>query len=60
MLKGEVEMNVSSLVVLVVIGIFFALAVWRVAKKGAPCECGGSRKVCSRKDGCSCCDCCED
>ena len=37
-----------------------ALAAWRVAKKGAPCECGGSRKACSRKGGCSCCDCGED
>ncbi|MBQ3748807.1 MAG: hypothetical protein IJQ54_05125 [Kiritimatiellae bacterium] len=53
-------MNASSYVVLAVVGILFALAVWRVAKKGAPCECGGSRKVCSRKSGCSCCDCCGD
>ncbi len=53
-------MNGSSLVVLAVIAIFFALAVWRVAKKGAPCECGGSHKNCSRKGGCSCCDCSED
>ena len=47
-------MNASSLVVLAVIGILFALAVWRVAKKGAPCECGGSRKACG--GGCCCCD----
>ena len=53
-------MNTSSYVVLAVVGIFFALAVWRVAKKGAPCECGGSRKTCSRKGGCTCCDCGED
>ena len=53
-------MNASSYVVLAVVGIFFALAVWRVAKKGAPCECGGSHKDCSRKGGHSCCDCCGD
>ena len=29
-------MNASSLVVLAVIGILFALALWRVAKKGGP------------------------
>lgn len=51
-------MNASSYVVLAVVGIFFALAVWRVAKKGAPCECGGSRKACSSKGGCSRCSCC--
>ena len=47
-------MNASSLVVLAVIGILFALALWRVAKKGAPCECGGSRKACGGK--CCCCE----
>ncbi len=51
-------MNVASIVVLAVVGILFALAVWRVAKKGAPCECGGSRKGCQGKGGRSCCDCC--
>ena len=44
-------MNSASIFILVAVGIFFALAVWRVAKKGAPCECGGSRKSCS----CGCC-----
>ncbi len=53
-------MNVASIAVLAVIGILFALAVRRVLKKGAPCECGGSRKMCSGRGGCSCCDCCGD
>ena len=30
-----------------------ALAVWRVLRKGAPCECGGTRKSCGC--GCGCC-----
>ncbi len=47
-------MNSASIFILVAVGIFFALAVWRVAKKGAPCECGGNRRSCS----CGCC-CCE-
>lgn len=56
----EFEMNTASIAVLAVIGILFTLAVRRVLKKGAPCECGGSRKVCSCKGGsctgrCSCC-----
>lgn len=45
-------MNAASVAVLALIGILFAFAVRRVLKKGAPCECGGSRKVCS--GGCSC------
>ena len=47
-------MNIASIVILAVIGILFALAVKRVLKKGAPCECGGSRKLCGRKS-CGCC-----
>lgn len=45
-------MNYESIIVLSVVLILAALAVWRVAKKGAPCECGGSRKACG---GCCCC-----
>ena len=44
-------MNVSSAIVLAAVVAFAALAVWRVMKKGAPCECGGTRKSC----GCGCC-----
>ena len=51
-------MSVSSIVVLVLVLLFAALAVWRNIKKGAPCECGGSRKGCQGKGGRSCCDCC--
>ena len=49
-------MNAASFAVLAVVGILFALAVRRVAKKGAPCECGGSRKLCGARGaaGCSC------
>ena len=44
-------MNIASIIVLAAIGILFALAVKRVLKKGAPCECGGNRKSCD----CGCC-----
>lgn len=37
-------MNAASIVVLAVVIAFAALAVWRVLRKGAPCECGGCRK----------------
>ena len=47
-------MNYESIIVLSVVLILAALAAWRVAKKGAPCECGGSRKA--RGGGCCCCD----
>ena len=53
-------MNYESIIVVSVVLILAALAAWRVAKKGAPCECGGSHKACSSKSGCSCCDCCGD
>ena len=39
-------MNTASVFILVCVGIFFALAVWRVAKKGAPCSCGCDCKSC--------------
>jgi hypothetical protein len=39
-------MNAASILVLAAVAILFALAVRRVAKKGAPCECGGSCKAC--------------
>ena len=45
-------MNAASIVVLAVVGILFALAVWRTMKKGAPCECGGPCKSCG--GGCRC------
>ena len=47
-------MNYESIIVVSVVLALAALAVWRVAKKGAPCECGGSRKACG--GGCCCCD----
>ena len=47
-------MNYESIIVVSVVLALAALAAWRVAKKGAPCECGGSRKVCG--GGCCCCD----
>ncbi|MBR4258877.1 MAG: FeoB-associated Cys-rich membrane protein [Kiritimatiellae bacterium] len=47
-------MNSASISILAAVIIFFALAVWRVAKRGVPCECGGSRKVCGGK--CCCCE----
>ena len=53
-------MNYESIIVVSVVLTLAALAAWRVVKKGAPCECGGSRKACSSKGGCSCCDCCGD
>ncbi len=53
-------MNLASVIVLVIVVALAAMAMRRCLKKGAPCECGGSRKVCSRKSGCSCCDCCGD
>ena len=43
-------MNTASVIVLVAVVALAALAVWRVMKKGAPCECGGTRKSC----GCGC------
>ncbi len=46
-------MNTASIVVLVVILALCGLALWRVHKKGAPCECGGSCKSC--RGGGSCC-----
>ena len=48
-------MSVSSIVVLTLVLLLAVLAVWRNIKKGAPCECGGSRKACG--GGCCCyCD----
>ena len=52
--KGEREMNYESIIVVSVVLALAALAAWRVAKKGTPCECGGSRKACG--GGCCCCD----
>ena len=45
-------MNAASILVLAAVGILFALAVWRVLKKGSPCECGGSCGACSGKCRC--------
>ena len=44
--------NVASAVVLAVVVVFAVLAVRRNMKKGAPCECGGSKGGCG--GGCSC------
>ena len=46
-------MNTASVIVLVAVVALAALAVWRCLKKGAPCECGGTRKSCGC--GCGCC-----
>ncbi|MBQ6136924.1 MAG: hypothetical protein IJI73_06110 [Kiritimatiellae bacterium] len=46
-------MNASSAVVLAVVLAFAALAVRRCLKKGTPCECGGSRRICG--GACRCC-----
>ena len=54
--EGGGEMNTASVIVLVAVVALAALAVWRCLKKGAPCECGGTRKSC----GCGCCGCAED
>ncbi len=43
-------MNISTVIVLIVIFAAFALAVWRVMKKGVPCSCGS--KDCKN---CACC-----
>ena len=45
-------MNAGSVAVLALVLALAALAVWRAWKKGAPCECGGSRKLCG-----GCCHC---
>ena len=56
-------MNTGSIIVIAIIAVLMALAIWRVVRKGAPCECGGSRKLCACKSGKSggcdanCCSC---
>ena len=47
-------MNAASIVILAAIGLLAGLCIWRVHKKGAPCECGGSRKQCGGQS-CGCC-----
>ena len=39
-------MNIATIVTLVVVLAFAALAVWRCVKKGMPCECGCGEKSC--------------
>ena len=46
-------MNTPSVIVLVIILALCGLALWRVHKKGAPCECGGGRN-CGGGDCCCC------
>ena len=46
-------MNLATIVTLAMVLAFAAFAVWRVLKKGMPCECGGS---CSCGGGCHCKD----
>ncbi len=41
-------MNAGSVAVLALVLVLAALAVRRVWRKGAPCECGGDRKACSK------------
>ena len=48
-------MNAASAIVLVVVIASAALAVRRCLKKGAPCECGGSRKCCGGGKSRDCC-----
>ena len=45
-------MNAASALVLAVMLALAVLAMRRVLRKGAPCECGGSRKACGGKCGC--------
>lgn len=40
-------MNAASAIVLVVVLVFAAFAVWRCHRKGAPCSCGCDCKSCS-------------
>ncbi|MBO4709973.1 MAG: FeoB-associated Cys-rich membrane protein [Kiritimatiellae bacterium] len=47
-------MNYESIIVVSVVLTLATLAAWRVAKKGVPCECGGSCKSCGGK--CCCCE----
>ena len=48
-------MNAASAAVLGVVLALAALAAWRCLKKGAPCECGGTRKACTGGCGCGGC-----
>ena len=48
-------MNTPSVIVLLIILALCGLALWRVHKKGAPCECGVDRKCCGG-GGCCCRD----
>lgn len=47
-------MNLASILVLAVVGVFLALAVWRAVKKGVPCECGCDCCKCDGGDDCHC------
>ncbi len=49
-------MNAGSALILGLVLALAALAVWRAWRKGAPCECGGSRKACGGGDACCCCE----
>lgn len=57
-------MNDASIAVLAVLFALVGLALWRRFKKGAPCECGGYRKIgkggCAHEGGQCSCGCCED
>ncbi|MBR0057389.1 MAG: hypothetical protein IJP66_08685 [Kiritimatiellae bacterium] len=46
-------MNAASALVAAVLVALAALAVWRNLRKGAPCECGGTRRCghCATKQG---------
>ena len=41
-------MNAASVAALAAVLALAALAVWRCVKKGAPCDCGGDCRKCSR------------
>ena len=42
-------MNASSAAVFAAVVALALLAAWRTFRKGAPCECGGSRRICAGK-----------
>ena len=42
-------MNAASATVFAAVLALAAFAIWRTLKKGAPCECGCSRKTCPGK-----------
>ena len=46
-------MGLGSVLVVVAVLALAAFAVWRNLRKGVPCECGGSCRVCGGRCRCS-------